>query len=225
MVPPFTLHQLLPFLKGSTLQDQELPDTPLDQIASAFAKGRKKLDASGRFAALLKARKQAPSSAGVVFQMMKGSSTADIIIDFPLVPGVDPGIRVVEVQVKAPTQQKNATPLSVLHKDCCKKATISINPNEWTLHILSATKMTGDLQNMIPASGILVLRPGQSLIYQRGLNAEEKRTTKQRMASASEEEQKQAENEKIDVPFKISEQLYIVVLSPDVNNNWLQNTL
>ena len=159
-----------------------------------------------------------------MFRVGACTSAADVIIDFPLVSPTKPGIRVVEIQVKGTTEQKNAVSVSILHKDCCEKATISSNPSERTLHILSAQKMTKKLREMIPNSGVLVLPPGHSLKYSRAQNPKEKEDTKQRTAAESDQAKKQALKEKINVIFQIPEQLYVVVLSPDANKEWLQNT-
>ena len=58
----------------------------------------------------------------MILQVKKGASTADIIIDFPLLPTVETGIRVVEVQAKTRESQDDAIPLKVLRDDCCRKA-------------------------------------------------------------------------------------------------------
>ena len=78
---------------------------------------------------------------------------------------------------------------------------------------------------MIPNSGVLVLPPGHSLKYSRAQNPKEKEDTKQRTAAESDQAKKQALKEKINVIFQIPEQLYVVVLSPDANKEWPQNTL
>ena len=65
-----------------------------------------------------------------------------------------------EIQVKFITTKKNAASIKTLRDDCIKKASISENEQELTLHILSATMMTKELRNMIPPTGVLVLNEG-----------------------------------------------------------------
>jgi len=102
----------------------------------------------------------------------------------------------VEVQSKATQRQDNATSPTVLRDDCCKKCTLSPNPNEFTLHILSAQKTTGPLQKLTKDHP-LVLTPGECVTFEPGRKG------------ASE------------VEVKVPEQMYLVVLSPDANQKWL----
>ena len=133
---------------------------------------------------------------GKVFLTPAGSSAADMIIDFPLVNAEKSGIRLVEVQIKATQRQGNATSPKVLRDDCCKKCTLSPNPNEYTLHILSAQKTTGALQNATKDRP-LVLTPGECVTFGPGKKG----------ASS--------------VQFTVPAQMYLVVLSPEANQQWL----
>jgi len=107
---------------------------------------------------------------------------------------------VVEVQIKARTDQDNAIGASVLRDDCCKKYTLSPEPNEFTLHILSAQKMTKVLQDKT-VGGILVLKPGERVTFKPG------------RANAT------------DVEVTVPERMYLVVLSPLMNQQWLSSAL
>ncbi len=105
-----------------------------------------------------------------------------------------------EVQSKATQLQGNATSPKVLRDDCCKKCTLSPNPNEFTLHILSAQKTTGPLQKETKDRP-LVLTPGQCMTFEPG--------------------QKGASSVQVTVP----KQMYLVVLSPKANQQWLSSDL
>ena len=120
-----------------------------------------------------------------------------MIIDLPLVNEEKPGIRVVEVQSQATQRQGNATSPKVLRDDWCKKCTLSPNPNEYTLHILSAQKTTWPLQNATKDRPLVMLTPGECVTFGPG----------EKSGSA--------------VQLTVPERMYLVILSPEANHQWL----
>ena len=120
-----------------------------------------------------------------------------MIIDFPLVDAEKPGIRLVEVQSQTTQRQDNATSPTVLRDDWCKQCTLSPNPNEYTLHILSAQKTSWPLQSATKDRPLVMLTPGECVTFEPG----------EKSGSA--------------VQVTVPERMYFVVLSPEANQQWL----
>ena len=177
---PLQLHQLFPFLKNTAVQDQELPRTNLEHnTIHKLPRLMMDLSAADKFRKVMEPfvpLREGELPRGRFLKVAAKSSSVDVMHSFPLLPGVKNGVALVEVQIKTLQLETSAIRPSILYDDCIAKAAISDKEGELTLHILSSSKMHTSLLEMIPASGVLVLKGGDTFNVFTGIGEKNKKT-------------------------------------------------